>query len=100
MRNLIYAFDRSFEGAIGALGAPLVGMAAEKWFGFNGVAGGDQACAEHSTANMGECVCRVVVVVVVGRSTGGPRAGCMCQPEWAWCIPAILDGACPAFPDR
>ena len=54
MRNLIYAFDRSFEGAIGALGAPLVGMAAERWFGFTGVAGGDEACAEHSTANMGE----------------------------------------------
>lgn len=53
MRNLIYAFDRSFEGAIAALGAPLVGMAAERWFGFTGVAGGDEACAEHSTANMG-----------------------------------------------
>ncbi|PNH10483.1 hypothetical protein TSOC_002813 [Tetrabaena socialis] len=31
-------------GAIGALGAPLVGLAAERWFGFKGVAGGEEAC--------------------------------------------------------
>ncbi|GIL52823.1 hypothetical protein Vafri_8585, partial [Volvox africanus] len=49
MRNLVYAFDRSFEGAISALGAPLVGMAAERWFGFSGVAGGEQACENHNT---------------------------------------------------
>ncbi len=30
----IYAFDRSFEGAIAACGAPLVGILAEKLFGF------------------------------------------------------------------
>ncbi|PNG99194.1 hypothetical protein TSOC_015032, partial [Tetrabaena socialis] len=46
MRNLVYAFDRSFEGAISALGAPLVGLAAERWFGFKGVAGGEEGC-EH-----------------------------------------------------
>lgn len=34
MRNIVYAFDRSFEGALSALGAPLVGYAAEHWFGF------------------------------------------------------------------
>jgi len=34
MRNLVYAFDRSFEGAIAAAGAPLVGLLAEKAFGF------------------------------------------------------------------
>ncbi|GLC33417.1 hypothetical protein PLESTM_000068900 [Pleodorina starrii] len=49
MRNLVYAFDRSFEGAISALGAPLVGMAAERWFGFTGVAGGEAACEHHNT---------------------------------------------------
>lgn len=38
MRNLIYAFDRSFEGAIAAAGAPLVGILAEKAFGFSGTA--------------------------------------------------------------
>ncbi|KAG2424845.1 hypothetical protein HYH02_015108 [Chlamydomonas schloesseri] len=44
MRNLVYAFDRAFEGAISALGAPLVGMAAERWFGFTGVAADEDSC--------------------------------------------------------
>ncbi len=34
MRNLIYAFDRSFEMALAALAAPLVGWIAEHYFGF------------------------------------------------------------------
>ena len=34
MRNLIYAFDRSFEMAIAACGAPLVGILAERLFHF------------------------------------------------------------------
>ena len=35
MRNLVYAFDRSFEGAIAAAGAPLAGLLAEKSFHFS-----------------------------------------------------------------
>jgi len=35
-RTHVYAFDRSFEGALGACGAPLVGITAEKLFGFQG----------------------------------------------------------------
>lgn len=38
MRNLIFAFDRSFEGALAAMGAPLVGILAERAFGFTGTA--------------------------------------------------------------
>ena len=34
LRNMIYAFDRCFEGAIAACAAPLVGLLAEKVFGF------------------------------------------------------------------
>lgn len=34
LRNLVYAFDRSFEMGISALGAPLVGVLAERWFGW------------------------------------------------------------------
>jgi len=34
MRNLVFAFDRCFEGAVAACAAPLVGMLAEKRFGF------------------------------------------------------------------
>ncbi len=33
LRNMIYAFDRSFEGAIAACGAPIVGWLAE-YMGF------------------------------------------------------------------
>ena len=35
MRTSIYAFDRSFEGAIGALGTPAVGWIAEHGFGMS-----------------------------------------------------------------
>ncbi len=38
MRNLVYAFDRSFEGALAALGSPLVGIIAHRVFGFEGEA--------------------------------------------------------------
>ena len=34
MRNLVFAIDRCFEGAVAACAAPLVGMLAEKRFGF------------------------------------------------------------------
>ena len=36
LRNMVYAFDRCFEGAIAALAAPLVGYMAEHEFGFKG----------------------------------------------------------------
>lgn len=35
-RNLVYAFDRCFEGAIAACAAPLVGVLAERIFGYSG----------------------------------------------------------------
>ncbi|KAK9793504.1 hypothetical protein WJX73_009675 [Symbiochloris irregularis] len=38
MRNLVYAFDRCFEGALAALAVPFVGMLAEHSFGFKGKA--------------------------------------------------------------
>jgi MFS family permease len=37
-RTLIYSFDRSFEMAVAALAVPVVGVLAEKWFGFDGTA--------------------------------------------------------------
>ncbi len=35
MRTSIYAFDRAFEGAVGALGTPLVGLIAQHGFGMS-----------------------------------------------------------------
>ena len=34
--STVYAFDRCFEGALGATAAPLVGLVAERTFGFSG----------------------------------------------------------------
>lgn len=34
LRNLIYAFDRCFEGAVAACATPFVGLLAEQIFGF------------------------------------------------------------------
>lgn len=34
LRNLIYAFDRCFEGAVAACATPFVGLLAERFFGF------------------------------------------------------------------
>jgi len=35
-RNLVYSFDRCFEGAVAAFATPLVGLMSEKMFGFSG----------------------------------------------------------------
>ena len=57
LRTHIFAFDRSFEGAIGACGAPLVGIAAERLFGFqpsmNAAASSptEKAVAAHALSN-------------------------------------------------
>jgi MFS family permease len=58
MRNLIYAFDRSFEGAIAAAGAPLVGILAEKGFGFHGDAtlSSDQVENEKKARSLGNAL--------------------------------------------
>ena len=43
LRSAVYAFDRSFEGAVGATAAPLVGLVAEKVFGYHGSLGQEVA---------------------------------------------------------
>ncbi|KAL4436794.1 hypothetical protein ABPG75_003933 [Micractinium tetrahymenae] len=63
-RSSIFAFDRSFEGAIGAMGAPLVGLTAERLFGFHGAlatSGGSGPVRENVTAlSSALLVCMVV----------------------------------------
>jgi hypothetical protein len=58
LRNLIYAFDRSFEGGIAALGAPLVGWLAKAAFGFSGSAevGPDVAENRRKAASLGNAL--------------------------------------------
>lgn len=45
-RSLVYAFDRSFESALASLGAPLVGVLAEKAFHFQASGGTSARCAD------------------------------------------------------
>lgn len=65
-------------GAISALGAPLVGMAAERWFGFHGVAGGDTGCRSHNTTGRQQGV-------RVGRAGEGKRLRGVCMSMLGRC---------------
>jgi hypothetical protein len=51
----VYAFDRCFEGAISALSAPLVGIIAERCFGYvtdwQGIMPGQQLRNAHALGN-------------------------------------------------
>lgn len=67
-RTLIYAFDRSFEGAIAAMGAPLVGMMAE-FYGFRG----NTAITDDVATNMAKAV-----------PLGNALLVCTCLP-WLLC---------------
>ncbi|BDA50407.1 hypothetical protein COCOBI_16-0830 [Coccomyxa sp. Obi] len=71
LRNMIYAFDRSFEGAIAACGAPLVGILAERVFGFKGAAEIDPGDVDQ---NLGKA-----------RALGNALLCCMAVP-WALCV--------------
>lgn len=37
LRNLVYSFDRCFEGAVAAFATPFVGLLSQRIFGFNGM---------------------------------------------------------------
>jgi predicted MFS family arabinose efflux permease len=50
LRTVVYSLDRAFEGALAALGAPLVGRAAESLFGFGGGGGGEGGGSGAATA--------------------------------------------------
>lgn len=60
LRSSIYAFDRSFETAIGALAAPIVGVLASRAFGFRGTLeiapGATPAEIAHNAAALGSAI--------------------------------------------
>ena len=77
LRNLVYAFDRSFEMAIAAMAAPLVGILAEQLFGFSGAAAkGGEVGADLSKA----------------RALGNALVVCMIVP-WFLCF-VFYTGTC------
>ncbi|WIA43486.1 hypothetical protein OEZ86_009949 [Tetradesmus obliquus] len=49
LRTLVYAFDRCLEGVLSALGAPMVGVAAQRLFGFSGAAASAAGCSSLSS---------------------------------------------------
>ena len=50
--STVYAFDRCFEGALGATAAPLVGLMAERAFGFSGSLGQSVDTAQAKTHSL------------------------------------------------
>ncbi|KAG7668874.1 hypothetical protein Ndes2526B_g00583 [Nannochloris sp. 'desiccata'] len=70
-RTHVYAFDRSFEGALGACGAPLVGIAAERLFGFQG--------------SMSEAAVSVAAQEMAARALSSALLLCLVGP-WSLCL--------------
>jgi hypothetical protein len=70
---------RSFEGAIAACGAPLVGLVAERWFGFQGAVGLSQGGAHANALALSSALllCLLVPWVLCLGSYTGERAFCV-----------------------
>lgn len=75
----IFAFDRSFEGAIASTAAPLVGYAAQNWFGFHGSIGEDQVNRTANATALGNSlfVCITVPLFIC----------CVCYTGLYWTFP-------------
>lgn len=64
LRNLVYAFDRCFEGAVAAFATPFVGRLSERYFGFNGTSTitGNTDIDVHNAQAMGNALLVFTVV--------------------------------------
>jgi MFS family permease len=64
LRNLVYAFDRCFEGAVAAFATPFVGRLSERYFGFNGTSTitGNPEIDVHNAQAMGNALLVFTVV--------------------------------------
>lgn len=71
LRSTVYAFDRSFEGAVAACAAPLVGLVAERCFGFKGSVSSSEVDIERDHAN--------------ARALGNSLLVCLLVP-WSLCL--------------
>ncbi|KAK9823402.1 hypothetical protein WJX72_002513 [[Myrmecia] bisecta] len=65
MRSMIYAFDRSFEGAIASMGAPIVSNLAEKVFGYTGTAETGEANAVQTDLDKARSLANALLVCTV-----------------------------------
>ena len=64
LRNLVYAFDRCFEGAVAAFATPFVGRLSERYFGFSGTSTitGNPEIDTHNAQAMGNALLVFTVV--------------------------------------
>ncbi len=65
LRSTVYAFDRCFEGALGATAAPLVGLLAEKAFGFSGTLGQSADAAQATALSNAHALSRAMLVLLL-----------------------------------
>lgn len=81
LRNLVYAFDRSFEGAIAALGAPLVGVVATSLFGFPADSPSYECVNGYPEDRGGDIAAKAAKATALGNA----MLVCMIVP-WALCL--------------
>jgi predicted MFS family arabinose efflux permease len=64
LRNLVYAFDRCFEGAVAAFATPFVGRLSERYFGFSGTSAitGNPSIDIHNAQAMGNALLVFTVI--------------------------------------
>ena len=65
LRSTVYAFDRCFEGALGATAAPLVGLVAERTFGFSGTLGQSANAAQAAALSNAHALGKAMLVLLI-----------------------------------
>jgi len=83
LRSSVYAFDRSFEGAVGALATPLVGVVASKVFGFKGALAGAPSSSSSSSGSSSSSPLNLSQA----NALGSALVVC-CVVPWATCLAA------------
>ena len=86
LRSSVYAFDRSFEGAVGALATPLVGVVASRVFGFEGTLAGSSSSSSSSSAS-DPAAAAAALNLPQARALASALLVCSVVP-WALCLAA------------
>ena len=82
LRSSVYAFDRSFEGAVGALATPLVGVVASRVFGFRGSLAGSPSSSSSTSSPPA-----AALNLPQAKALASALAVC-CAVPWALCLAA------------